>query len=67
MEDIVIFKGKKYGVSYTEKEGEFIASMLLENMKHIVGKANTKEMAKLSLDAKLFELEQKAETRKNMD
>ncbi len=67
MEDIVNFKGKKYGVSFTEKDDEFIASILLDNMKHIVGKANTKEMTKLSLDAKLFELEQKARIRKNID
>lgn len=66
-ENIVNFKGKQYGVSYTEKDGEFIAAILLDNMKHIVGKANTKEMAKLLLDAKLFELEQKVEVRKNVD
>lgn len=58
-DNTVIFKGKKYGVSYIEKNGEYIASILLENMKHIVAKGNSKETSKLFLDAKLFEIEEK--------
>ncbi len=58
-DNTVIFKGKKYGVNYVEKNGEYIASILLENMKHIIAKGNSKETAKLFLDAKLFEMEEK--------
>lgn len=56
----VFFKGKKYGVSYVERDGEYIASILLENMKHITSHASNKEMAKLLLDARLLELEEKS-------
>lgn len=63
----VIFKGKKYGVSYVECNGEYIASILLENMNHIASQAPNKEMAKIFLDAKLFELEEMSNERKLMD
>lgn len=68
MEDnTVIFKGQKYGVSFTERNGEWVASIMLENMKHITATAADKDMAKLSLDVKLHELEEKAIERKRMD
>ena len=63
----VVFKGKKYGVSFVERNGEYIASILLENMNHITSRAPNKEMAKILLDAKLFELEEKSNERKPID
>lgn len=63
----VIFKGKKYGVSYVEHNGEYIASILLENMNHITSNAPSKEMAKILLDTRLFELEEKSNEKRIMD
>lgn len=63
----VIFKGKKYGVSFVERNGEYFASILLETMKHITTHAPNKEMAKILLDVRLFELQEKSNERKTMD
>lgn len=66
-DNVVNFKGKRYGVTYSENNGEYIAVITLENMKHISAKAATKEMVKFELDNLLFELEEKAEARKHMN
>ena len=66
-ERLVKFKGRLYVVNYSERDGEYTAFITLDNLKHISASSESKEFAKLKLDVKLSELEEKAEERKLMD
>lgn len=64
---LVKFKGRLYVVNYSEKDGEYTAFITLDNLKHISVSSESKEFAKLKLEVKLYELEEKAEARKLID
>lgn len=58
---------EKYGINCSKINGEYIASITLENMKSISTKADNEETAKLLLSAKLYEFEEKERLRKYKD